>query len=191
MFTIAWDVDDVLNDLMRTWFMKAWLPSHPGSRVAYEDLRSNPPHEVLGVALEEYLSSLDGFRQTCYADLPPLPEALAWFEQHGDRYRHLAVTAVPLPYAPISAAWTMRHFGRWIRSFHFVPSARRGESIPSYDRSKREFLGWWGRADALVDDHLENVESVRQAGMRGVLMPRPWNGGADGVAETFRMLETL
>lgn len=192
MLTIAWDVDDVLNDLMRTWLHVQWLPSHPGSRVAYEDLRSNPPHPVIGATLDEYLASLDEFRRVRYlAELAPLPEVREWFERHGDGYRHMALTAVPLDSAPVSSAWVFRHFGRWIRTFHFVPSARPGAPVPLCDRTKQDFLGWLGKAAVLVDDHPENVALARQAGLQAVLMPRPWNGGRRTVAETFRELENL
>ena len=192
MTTIAWDVDDVLNDLTGAWLRQQWRPAHPACCASYHDLRSNPPHSILGAGLEEYLQSLDEFRRDRYlSDLEPLPEAIAWFELHGDRYRHLALTAVPLRYAPISAGWVLRHFGRWIRSFNFVPSPRGGESIPAYDGSKRDFLAWWGKASVLVDDHANNVDLVRKAGLDAVLMPRPWNAAAGTVQETFRRLENL
>ena len=38
MLTIAWDVDDVLNDLMGAWLKDAWLPAHPECTLAYDDL---------------------------------------------------------------------------------------------------------------------------------------------------------
>ena len=191
MLTIAWDVDDVLNDLMRSWFSEAWLPAHPACALRYEELRANPPAALLGVSGEEYLDSLDRFREARYAELAPLPEAEAWFERNGDRYRHIALTGVPLAAAPLSAAWVMRHFGRWMRSFHFVPSPRAGQAIPAYDASKRDFLRWWGKADALVDDSPANVDAAREAGVRALLMPRPWNGAGGTPADFFRQLETL
>ena len=191
MLTIAWDVDDVLNDLMRAWFEKEWLPSHPDCQATYEDLCANPPQTIIGTTLDGYLSSLDRFRCTRYAELTPVAEALAWFERHGDNYRHVALTAVPLQSAPVSAAWVLRHFGRWIRSFHFVPSHRNGEAIPQYDGSKSDFLRWFGKADVLVDDLPINVESARQAGVRALLMPRPWNGNDGDRADIFRELEKL
>ena len=43
MKTVIWDVDDVLNDLMRCWFEKSWLLSHPECTLTYEDLTQNPP----------------------------------------------------------------------------------------------------------------------------------------------------
>jgi hypothetical protein len=189
MLTIAWDVDDVLNDLMRIWLREEWLPEHPQCRVCYEDLRANPPQSVLGASLEEYLASLDHFRRSRYAEIEPLAEAAAWFEGYGHAYRHIALTAAPLHAGPVSAAWVLRHYGRWIRSFHFVPSPRPGEALPEYDRSKREFLDWWGKADIVVDDMPANVEAAREIGIRAILMPRPWNGNSATLADAFRELE--
>jgi hypothetical protein len=192
MLTLAWDVDDVLNNLMQVWLEEAWLPAHPQCKVTYRDLTSNPPHAEIGASLDEYLASLDRFRSSRYlADLTPSEEATAWFEQNGGRYRHIALTAVPLEFAPISAAWTLRHFGRWIRGFHFVPSYRAGESIPSYDATKGDFLTRAGDVAALIDDHPGNVEAAAALGIRAVLMPRPWNGSSDTVTNVFSELERL
>src|SRR5262245_50873043 len=121
--TIAWDVDDVLNDLMGAW-VAAFCHTQGRECPGTSDLTANPPHELLGIALSDYLADLDRFRRTAYGTLTPVPEMLAWFERFGADYRHLAVTAVPLCAAPASAAWVLRHFGRWIRTFHVVPSLR-------------------------------------------------------------------
>ncbi len=186
-----WDIDDVLNDLMGEWFAQDWLPRHSTGGIPYHGLSSNPPHEVLGIARTEYLASLDQFRRTRYAEMAPVAEAMEWFERNGARYRHEALSEVPLAYAHVSADWLLRHFGKWIRSFHFVPSKRDGEIIPAYERSKAEFLGYCGREAILVDDRRENVEAARSLGHLAVLMPRPWNGAPGSVAETFRELERL
>jgi hypothetical protein len=192
MLTIAWDVDDVLNDLMGAWLKDAWLPAHPECTLAYDDLHSNPPHAELGASLDEYLASLDEFRRSRYlSDLAPSREATAWFEQHGDRYHHIALTAVPLGCASISASWTLRHFGRWIRGFHFVPSCRTGETLPRYDTTKGDFLARSGNVSVFVDDHCGNVEAAAALGIQAVLMPRPWNGREGSVAEVFRHLGGL
>jgi hypothetical protein len=192
MLTIAWDVDDVLNDLMRVWLQTAWLPGHPESTVSYEELRSNPPLSELGATREEYFRSLDEFRRSRYiSELTPCREALAWFEISGHRYRHLALTAVPLRAAPVSAAWTLGHFGRWIRGFHIVPSPRPGESSPEYDNSKSEILARSNDISVLVDDSPSNVEAAAALGIRAILMPRPWNGRRETVADVFRELEML
>lgn len=176
MKTIVWDVDDVLNDLMREWFERAWLPSHPECMVRYETLLENPPHKILGIDHKGYLASLDKFRRSeDVSRMPPNPEVSSWFRQYGQRFCHLALTAVPMAFAPESAAWVTRHFGAWIRSFHFVPSPRDGMPAIAYDRDKEDFLRWWGRADILVDDNPAHVEGAKRLGIKAMLVPRPWN----------------
>lgn len=189
MKTIAWDIDDVLNDLTRGWLESAWKRDHPQSNVEYRMLRANPPHEILGVTEAEYLQSLDAFRLSeAYENLEPRHEVRAWFERHGDRYRHVVVTAVPRLAVERSAAWVLRHFGRWVRVFAFVPSRRTGDAAVEYDKDKGEFLSWMGKADVLVDDSPAQVAAATRAGVASVLVPCPWNHGAGdlGIA-----LETL
>jgi hypothetical protein len=192
MKMIAWDVDDVLNDLMRTWLERFWVPSHPGCPISYAQVVENPPHTLLGASLSEYLTSLDAFRLSQLAtEMPPVPEVLAWFRQYGGSFRHMALTATPLSAAPASAAWVMRHFGRWIRSFHVVPSSRPGEELPAYDLSKEDFLRWWGKIDIMVDDSQLAVVAAQSLGIRTVLMPRPWNRGRLTLAEALSSLTGL
>ena len=192
MRTIAWDVDDVLNDLMRSWLEQRWLPSHPNCSLRYEDIVENPPHRLFGVSLDEYLTSLDAFRLSGAAGrLPPVAAVLAWFHQYGEHFRHIALTATPLCSVPVSAGWVTRHFGPWIRSFNFVPSKREGECIPMYDRTKSDYLRWWGKVDILVDDSAVNVEAARALGIRAILMPRPWNQSRLTIAETLEYLTRL
>ncbi len=179
MLAIAWDVDDVLNDLMRSWF-EAWRGDHPECAMRYEDLRQNPPEALLGISRAAYLQSLDRFRLERFDALAPAPEVLSWFELYGHQFRHLAITAAPLLAAPASAAWVMRHFGRWIRSFNVVPSPRDGEELPASKTSKGpaskgEMLAQFGRIDVLVDDDPDNLAGARAVGILGVLVPRPWN----------------
>jgi hypothetical protein len=192
MHTIAWDVDDVLNDLMRAWLEAGWKPAHPDCVLCYEQLTANPPHALLGARLDEYLASLDAFRLSAdFADLTPRPEVLRWFESEGMRFHHLALTAVPLRAAPASAAWVLRHFGRWIRSFHFVPSPRPGDRKATYDSSKEAFLRRHGNIDLLIDDNPAHVEGARRAGVRGILFPRPWNKATHSVAEVLAEVSRL
>lgn len=182
MRTIVWDVDDVLNDLMRDWFEGPGRAMATRPDVAYDDLTSNPPHGELGVALQAYLDSLDRFRQTEYRTVAPLPEALSWFTQHGHRAHHVALTAVPLPAAHVSAEWVVRHYGGWIRTFAFAPSRGAGAARPDA-HAKTDYLRWLGKGDVYVDDREENVRAAEGLGMRGVVMPRPWNGGRGGSRE--------
>ena len=62
MKTIIWDVDDVLNDLMRAWFEDYAALNGTHTHITYDRLTSNPPHELLGISRMEYLESLDKFR---------------------------------------------------------------------------------------------------------------------------------
>jgi hypothetical protein len=190
--TIVWDVDDVLNDLMRTWFEKAWLRDHPECRAVYEDIVENPPHGILGASKAEYFASLDAFRLSKAAEeMEPLPETMRWFKQHGRRFRHMVLTGAPIIASPVSAAWVMRHFGWWIRSYHIVPTSPDRGSAPEYDASKKEFLLWWGKGDIMVDDSPRNLDGAREAGLECVLFPRPWNKGKLTISETLEKLAEL
>ena len=186
MLTLAWDVDDVLNDLMRTWFEKKWLTENPGSSRRYEAIVRNPPAEILGITRDDYLASLDEFRLSgAYLKMFPNKEVLKWFSSHGHKFRHIAVTAVPMKASHVSAAWVMRYFGTWIRSFHFIPSARAGENLPVYGEGKGDFLRSFGKADLLIDDAPENIESASKAGIRTLVFPRPWNGAKMTIGQTL------
>ena len=176
MITIAWDVDDVLNDLMRCWLVKKWLPEHPGCKACFEQITQNTPEHIIKSTKEEYRLSLDAFRLSgAYLQLEPNPEILAWFEEFGDKARHIALTSVPLKEAHISADWVMQNFGKWIRSFNFVPSPRKGELVPEYDHSKVDYLRWLNKIDVLVEDSEENIREAKELGIRGILVAKPWN----------------
>ena len=121
----------------------------------------------------------------------PVPEVLAWFRQYGEHFRHIALTATSLHGAPASAAWVMRHFGRWLRSFHVIPSPREGEQIPAYDRTKEDFLRWYGRVDILIDDNPFNVAAAQALDIQTILIPRPWNQSRLTLAEALDALTGL
>jgi FMN phosphatase YigB (HAD superfamily) len=189
MKTIAWDVDDVLNDLTRAWFEQFWEPAHLACARGYDQLVENPPDKLLGITRAEYLASLDAFRLSEIASaMKPVSEVLAWFQRHGSSFRHLALTATPLRAAPNSAAWVLRHFGTWIRSFHLVPSPRADETIPVYDETKADFLRWFGKVDVFVDDNPANTRAAEQLGIQTILIPRPWNSNQLTLAQTLDVL---
>jgi FMN phosphatase YigB (HAD superfamily) len=188
VLTIVWDVDDVLNNLMFSWFHTAWLPAHYGCAVSYRDLTENPPHRVLGISQQEYLDSLDAFRLSDAASqMTPNPEVLEWFRARGAGFRHMALTARPLSTAPRLSEWLFRHFGAYIRAFGVVPT-RRQNGEPVYDTNKAEFLEWLGKADVVVDDSPANLAAAQRLGIRGVLYPQPWNGSTLSVAATLQTL---
>ena len=191
MKTIVWDVDDVLNDLMRSWFVTAWLKASPACTLRYDQLCENPPHKVLNIPLAEYLRSIDAFREEQGARLEPNPTVLAWFERHGHRFRHVALTAVPLRAADTWAAWVVKHFGKWIRSFNFIPSHREGENLPRFDRTKTEFLAQGARVDAIVEDNAATVAAARTAGLCAVLVPQPWNDARGTLRDGLQILTDL
>ena len=176
MKTIAWDVDDTLNDFTRIWFNDWWLPIQDKVTINYSQLTENPPNRLLGISDSEYLASLDSFRVSEIArNVQPLNQVLHWFQIRGEKTRHIALSATPMIAAPISAAWVMKHFGRWIRSYNFIPSERAGYHNPEYDRGKTEFLNWFGKVDILVEDNEANLVSAKNAGFITIGIPQPWN----------------
>jgi hypothetical protein len=191
MKTLAWDVDDVLNSLMQEW-LEYFQKTNNNSPVAknFEQLTENPPHRLLGITMRQYQESLDGFRLSeNYQKLFPNAEILQWFNEYGLCCRHIALTAVPLVAAHVSSAWTLRHFGKWIRTFHFVPSPRSEENIPDYDlHTKADFIKWHGKIDALIDDNQEHIGQVHQMGLKGVLISRPWNAGQNSLSSVLATL---
>lgn len=190
MKTIAWDVDDTLNDLMRLWLENSFLPRNKRSAVVYSGLAANPPHKLLGLSLPAYLRSYDAFRLSgAYDAMPPRKEVTAWFRRHGAKYRHIAVTAAPIAAAHKSAGWVFRHFGRWIRTFHVVPTPRAGQALPRYDATKADFLRSIGGCDIFIDDSPENIRQVKATGARCLLAPMPWNGAPGDMAALLRSLK--
>lgn len=191
MKTIVWDVDDVLNDLMHSWLNNGWLPGHPDCTIDYSDIVENPPHRIIGVSLEEYQKSLDAFRFAEAAKLKPIPEVHSWFIRYGSYCRHIVLTAVPLSAADISSAWVFKHFGLWIRSFNIIPSLRTGNVIPVYDKTKKDFLERWGKADILVEDNQVIVDAAHDLGIAAVLIPRPWNKSEENMVSALEYLTGL
>lgn len=190
--TIAWDVDDVLNDVMRRWLFDCWKPAHSEHPIAFEDIDANPPHGILAIPVSAYLNSLDAYRLSgAYAALEPLPEVLSWFKSRGAHFNHLAVTSVPLSCAHVSAEWVMRHFSKWMRSFNVVPSKREAEPYAARTASKGEFLTRFRAIDLFIDDSAQNVAEVRSSGIPAVLFPRPWNKAEHSVADLLTHLDSL
>jgi len=189
MLTIAWDVDDVLNNLMHDWLINEWLPKHPKCSISYNEITKNPPLEILAITEKEYIKSLDSFRLSIQGqNLNPVPEVLEWFNNFGHKYHHIALTATPLDTAPLSAKWVIKHFGKWIRSFNFVPSHRIQHMTFNYHKNKIDYLSWWGHADILVEDNPETVLAAQSIGIRTLLIPRPWNESTHTIKDALKSL---
>lgn len=191
MLTIAWDVDDVLNNLMEAWLAEAWKPIHPECKIPYSAITENPPHRLLDASERDYLASLDTFRLSDRArTLKPNPAVAEWLSDYGSEYHHIALTARPLESASQAAEWTLRHFHSYIRTFAVVP-LRRSASAPEYHRDKSDFMRWFGKIDVLVDDSQENIRAARDAGVHGILYPQPWNGAKDSIGTVLESLNAL
>ncbi|MFA6280895.1 MAG: hypothetical protein WCY05_00125 [Candidatus Omnitrophota bacterium] len=191
MLTIAWDVDDVLNGLMRSWLELEWLPKHPECLVKYENITENPPCRILGISEREYLKSLDAFRISDKAGLmKPDDDILNWFQKYGRHARHLAITGRPVSSIPQVSGWVFKYFGNWVRTFSFVPD-RVEEGIIAYDANKSEYLKWLGKVDIFVDDNFLNVKAVDSLGIKGILIPQPWNAAKIPLQETLNLLTKI
>jgi len=178
MKTIIWDVDDVLNDLMYSWFKECWRVYDPNSNLNYHDLIQNPPHEILEITLNEYKLSLDNYRNSEKGrNLKPNEQIINWLRKDGAKFRHIALTARPKQTIPFLAEWIFHHFGDWIRTLSFVPSYRENEKLPVYDKTKTDFLNWLNKADYFIDDSEENINEAKKIGITSFLFPQPWNNG--------------
>ena len=190
--TLVWDIDDVLNRLMLDWLEFEWRPRHSNCAISYADLSSNPPLVAIGASLSQYQQSLDSFHASSRGrNLEPVPEVIRWFEKYGARYRHIALTARPLDSTPHAAEWVLRHYGRWIRAFGFVPSSRSYEQLPLYDTNKTEWLRWVGAGDVLIDDSPSNLADASAAGLQTFTVPQPWNDGSGTLEDLLGRIASL
>lgn len=191
MLTIAWDIDDVLNDLMFEWLLY-WKNQNDIENIDYEDLKVNPPHEILGISLDDYLTSLDRFRNSnLFLELKPNSKIKNWFFQYGHKAQHLALTSVPLNAAHQSAFWVLKNFGTWIRHFHFIPSARESDPDFEYHSSKKDFINWHNNIDILVEDNTKNYLDALHINIKAILISRPWNEGKLTLDENLDLITQL
>jgi len=171
---LVWDIDDVLNDLMEIWFAN-FLPVRDVV-IRYDELTENPPDALLGITRELYLQSLDNCRAGGFYQRPPRREILEFFKKHGGRFRHIALSAVPIRFAPNSANWVLSHFGCWLQGCLFIPSPRSGDGVCStLFNSKGDALVQFGENAILIDDSEKNVSDALSRGGKAMLFPAPWN----------------
>ena len=171
---LVWDVDDVLNELLRLWLSVE--NAGTGRDIPFSALTENPPDRILGISRREYLDSLDAYRAGDHYRQPPREEIMAFFRMHGARFRHLVLSAVPIRFSGRSADWVLTHFGPWIQNCLFVPSPRQDFPLQSQlFSSKAEAMAWIGRGAVLIDDSPLHVNETMKTGASGLLFPAPWN----------------
>lgn len=169
---VAWDIDDVLNDLTLQW----------ASWVGLEVWELVPPTgdsatwvSSLGMKPSEYLESLDAYRNDSYKALEPNPfilQLLSDWPSQDDT--HIALTATPLFAQSIVAEWTMRHFGDWFRGVWFCPSQRPADPPGMPATTKGGVLSKFRVRALLIDDSVSNLATIETPNV-GLLYPRPWN----------------
>ena len=156
--------------------------------IEYNDIYKNPPHEIIGISFEQYIDSLDEFREKKFSSLLPNEIVLNWFMEKGYRFRHVALSAVPRKAAHISSQWVIKHFGHWIRTYSFIPSPR-GERDSLYDQNKYEYLKWLNKADIFIDDNERNFKHVSKLGIKPIIFPQPWNNQNKSIHEILDDIE--
>ncbi|MCX6983939.1 MAG: hypothetical protein NT118_04185 [Lentisphaerae bacterium] len=147
---------------------------------------TNPPHKLLGISIHDFRESLDDFRLSeNFSKMQPIPSVYKWFEAKAGNTRNIALTATSIKTASCSSAWVFKNYSRWIRTFHVVPSPRRNEILPEYDRDKIEAMSQLDRNGILIDDNEDNVKKAGSCGYTGLLFPRPWNSNAGKSTDDF------
>ncbi len=190
MITIAWDVDDVLNNLTGEW-LKYFCKKYDKD-ISYSELTVNPPCEIIGVGLDEYLKSLDEFRMTDIAlNLTPNKYILDWMKKSGRRFNHIALSATSAQTACNGAYWVMKNFYEYIHSYNIVPSYRNNDTISRPFKDKGEFIKECKYIDILIDDSEKNIERAKNAGALGFLVKQPWNKNGLEITEILEKLNEL
>lgn len=190
MLTIAWDVDDVLNNLMEEWLKDYSIKNE--KQIPYSSIKENPPSEILGISLNEYFKSLDKFRLSeASLNMAPNSEILNWFEQNGGYFKNIALSATTQFTSQNGAFWVMKHFSKWISSYNIVPSYRDGENYTRQFETKKDFLNWIKVVNILVDDNEKNIQQAEELGIKGFLVSRPWNTGGLTITEILAELNKL
>jgi 5'(3')-deoxyribonucleotidase len=194
MKTIVWDVDEVLNNLVIEW-LEYWKVLFPDCKITYDQITNYSLKKVLNAPSNEILQSIDDFKFLgFFTDLKPNQKILKWFEEYGKYFHHIALTSCSLRTSHISASWVYENFGRWIRSFHCIPSSREGKEDIIYDINKAEYIKRIEDVDIFIDDCPENCEKVQDLyhGIKIFTPKKPWNTGTGiDIEEILREITKL
>ncbi len=188
-----WDVDDVLNPLMRDWLEHQKRLESISSTFEYADLINPDFSETLGWPRQNFLVALDEFRLEFQGRLEPNELIQNWFRQnHSMNVKHVALTATPRTVSDISRDWVAQNFGEFIDDFYLAPSARDTDLLPRkrkhdfYMDFKAEY-----REVIAIDDRPDNLSDARDAGISTLCWPQPWNGSLLDSESTLKALSMM
>ena len=161
--------------------MESWLNhwnQRNNSNVILKDLKENPPHEILRISKETYFNSLDDFRNSKSGKYVLANSIITnWFNNHGNKFKHVACTARPIETMPNQAWWIYYNFGQWINTVH-ATGADRDNKGDYQTGSKADFISCFDSKVIFIDDSKENINSVSEIGTDTILYPQPWNTSA-------------
>jgi len=152
---------------------------HHNSSFTYNNIKTWDIHKYLNCDISEFWKYMDNFKlEGNYSNLKSNREVLQWFKNYGDYFHHIVITATPLNTAHISAEWTFRNYGRWIRDFVCIPSYRNGDGENCFDKSKKDYFLRTNIADIFIDDNPLSCEDViQETEMKVFCVKKPWNNG--------------
>lgn len=174
---IVWDFDDVLFPLTEFWFA-AWGQKIQAKITRYDQITENPPHKMMEISLNQYLETLDQFRNSEQAQSLPLnPTIFDWLQVNGAFYNHFILTARPLHTIEVAQNWLNNNFPEPLEGFGVVPAERAGQDLTGYYRTKQDYLEGEGiKFDYFIDDNPVTIGAVSKIHRAAtVLFPAPWN----------------
>jgi len=184
---IVWDVDDVLNCLMKSW-LQYWS-QESGLKIILNEIIKNPPQDILGITKEDYLNSLDTFRNSDLGkDLEVNHIIKKWFLHHGNKFNHIACTGRPIRTMPNQAWWLYKNYSQWIKTVHMTGADR---DLESRKISKADFISFINSDVVFIDDCENNINSVSKIGGITLLYPQPWNKANYTEVEFISKLNSL
>lgn len=187
MLNIAIDIDDTLNNLMQVWLLHYNLQR--GTLFKFEDLKVNPPHEILGITKKDYINNLDKFKINYYNKVIVNKKFWWWFDINGTKANFIAITSTSMETVSESSKWLFNCFGEWIRNYVVIPNHTDKYHEYKYFQSKAQWMDWFGKVDIYIDDNEKSIKQVNEIcpKVKTICIKQPWNSGL----ETKRVLEIL
>ena len=164
---------------------------YKGPKIQYEQIVQNPPHDILGISKEKYLQTLDKFRTMMYFTLKPNQEILNWFEKNGSKAHFSVLTATPSSCVTFSSRWIFDNFGKWIRTFAYIPSKREGVNDLVFDSTKADWLVR-NHVNIFIDDSPKNIIEVQVRSDNKIncyLVKQPWSNEGMPISDILKEIE--